>query len=231
MSRRSPRVRVRFAATVQIGGVDHTLICHTRDISQDGCFLETSELMAPGADVSLAVMDNERGEVVSVSGHVTRMLDGAGRGVGVRLMDPSDDWLVMVERFQEAGEGDRRHRSLHLAILVVSSEENRRSALALYVTSGWDVRFASDATAASEAMGTQHLDAVICEFASDDPRWSPILGEARSRHSAAKRLVRCQTKDVSLPLSGADKLVHRFVETADGMDALVDALTAELGKT
>ncbi len=229
MSRRSPRVRVRFAATVQIGGVDHTLICHTRDISQEGCFLETSEMMAPGADVSLAVMDNERGEVVRVSGRVTRMLDGTGRGVGVRLTDPSDEWLVMVERFQEAGEGGR-HRNLHLAVLVVSSEENRRSALALYVTSGWDIRFACDVAAASEAMATDHLDAVICEFASDDPRWKPIMDEAQSRHSTAKRLVRCQTKDVSLPTSGADQLVHRFVETEGGMDALVDALTAELGK-
>ncbi len=230
MSRRSPRVRARFAATVQIGGVDHTLICHTRDISVDGCFLETSELMAPGAVVSLAVMDNQRGEVVSVTGHVIRMLDGDDRGVGVRLEDPSDDWLLLVERFQDSGVLDRERPNLRLSILVVSSEENRRVALALYVTSGWDIRFAGDAAAASEAMGADHLDAVICEFEADDSTWVGIMEDAQKLHPTAKRLVRCRTKDINLPASGADAPVHRFVETEYGMDALLDALTAELGE-
>ena len=230
MSRRSPRVRARFAATVQIGGVDHTLICHTRDISIDGCFLETSELMAPGAVVSLSVMDNQRGEVVSVEGHVTRMLDGEERGVGVRLDDPTDDWLLLVERFQDSGALDRERPNLRLSILVVSNEENRRGALALYVTSGWDIRFAGDAAAASEAMGADHLDAVICEFDADDPAWLEIMEDARTAHPTARRLVRCRTKDIDLPISGADESVHRFVETEYGMDALLDALTAELGE-
>ncbi len=230
MSRRSPRVRARFAATVQIGGIDHTLICHTRDISSEGCFLETSELMAPGAVVSLAVMDNHRGQVVSVEGHVTRMLDGDNRGVGVRLTNATEDWAVLVERFQQAGHSDRERPNLRLSILVVSNDVNRRGALALYVTSGWDIRFAGDAPAAIEAMGADQLDAVICEFDSDDDSWDMIMRAAREKHPAAKRLIRCHTEDIDLPASGADKLVHRFVEINDGMDAILDALTAELGE-
>ncbi len=230
MSRRSPRVRARFAATVQIGGVDHTLICHTRDISVDGCFLETSELMAPGAVVSLSVMDNQRGEVVSVKGHVIRMLDGEERGVGVRLDAPPDEWLLLVDRFQDSEVLDRERPNLRLSILVVSSEENRRGALALYVTSGWDIRFAGDAATAGEAMGADHLDAVICEFEADDSTWVGIMELARKMHPTARRLVRCRTKEIDLPSSGANEPVHRFVETEYGMDALLDALTAELGE-
>ncbi|MCP4449261.1 MAG: hypothetical protein GY811_28605 [Myxococcales bacterium] len=230
MSRRFPRVLARFAATVQIRGLNHTLICRTRDISMEGCFLETSELMAPGAVISLAVMDNHRGEVVSVEGHVIRMLDGPDRGIGVRLDDPLDDWGLLVERFQQAGQAERERPNLRLSILVVSSEENRRGALALYVTSGWDIRFAGDAAGAIEAMDADHLDAVICEFAADDTTWERILRMAREKHPNAKRLVRCQTTDMNIPESGADDTVHRFVETEHGMDALVDALTAEPGE-
>ncbi len=230
MSRRSQRVRARFAATVQIGGVDHTLICHTRDISTEGCFLETSELIAPGVGVALAVMDNQRGQVVSVHGLITRVLDGEERGVGVRLIDPPDEWMLLVQRFQEAGEVDKRRPNLRLNVLVVSSENNRRGALALYVTSGWDIRFAVDAATATEALGSPHLDAVICEYDAFDSDWQPILEAAQRVQPRARRLVRCRTRDRELPESGPEELVNRFVDVENGLDALLDALTAELGE-
>ncbi len=97
------------------------------------------------------------------------------------------------------------------------------------MTSGWDIRFAGDAAAAREAMGADHLDAVICEFEANEPAWQAIMESARELHPAAKRLIRCKTHN-NLPPSGANELVHRFVETENGMDALLDALTAELGE-
>ena len=228
MSRRSPRVRARFAATVQIGGVEHTLICHTRDISTEGCFLETSELMAPGVGVALSVMDNDRGEVVTVEGHITRVIDDDERGVGVRLIDPPDEWFLLVQRFQDSNESDRERPNIRLNILVVSSAANRRGALALYVTSGWDIRFAVDAATATEALEGFELDAVICEYEAHDSTWRSILDIAVSKQPQARRLVRCRT-DVLLPKHGAEELVHRFVDIDNGMDALLDALTAEIG--
>jgi len=223
-------VRARFAATVQIGGVDHSLICHTRDISAEGCFLETSESMALGAVVSFSVLDNARGEVVSVEGYVSRTLDGPERGIGVSLRNPSDDWFALVGRFQASAHTERERPNLRLSILVVSSEENRRGALALYVTSGWDIRFADDLESAVEAMGADRVDAVICEYAADDLAWEGIMAEARKIHPTAKRLVRCRTADLDRSGGGVDDLVHRFVEIENGMDALLDALTAELGE-
>jgi len=236
MSRRFPRVKARFAATVQIGGVDHTLICHTRDISEDGCFLETSENIASGVAVSLSVMDNERGEVVSVSGHTTRVIasedkgSGVGIGIGVKLDDPPEEWGLLVDGFLHARSQDLDRPNIRLKIVVVSNEQNRRGALALYVTSGWDIRFAVDTATAREAFDSIDLDAVICELDCDDPNWRTILEVAQAKQPQARRLVRCETEGRNLPVSGADELVHRFVDLDNGMDALLDALTAELGE-
>ena len=113
MSRRSPRIRARFAATVHIAGVEHTLVCHTRDISAEGCFLDTAEMIAPGVGLSLALMDNERGEVVQVDGVVARCLpggvNGIGRGVGVRLTAPPPGFLAeLQQRYVSRTEGSRR---------------------------------------------------------------------------------------------------------------------------
>lgn len=231
MSRRFPRVKARFAATVQIGGVDHTLICHTRDISEDGCFLETSENIAAGVAVTLSVMDNERGEVVCVSGHTTRVIasDDKGVGVGVKLDDPPEDWGHLVDGFLHARTQDLDRPNIRLKIVVVSNQENRRGALALYVTSGWDIRFAVDAATATEAFDGIELDAVICELDSSDKTWMDILSVAKKKQPQARRLVRCETQGKTLPVSGKTHLVHRFVEIDNGMDALLDALTAELG--
>jgi hypothetical protein len=229
MSRRSPRVRARFAASVQIAGVEHTLVCHTRDISADGCFLDTSESIAVGVSLSLALMDSERGEVVQVEGVVARRLvgdKGAKRGVGVKLIAPPPEWELMVERYQQAGasgEGDKV--PIRLAILVVGDEAQRRGALALYVTSGWDVRFATDYATAEEALTGVELDAVIAEYELGDRRWNEILGLAKRLQPGARRVVRCSLAGHTPPPPGQrDDLVHRVVDRAGGVDALLDAL-------
>jgi phosphoglycolate phosphatase-like HAD superfamily hydrolase len=231
MSRRSPRVLARFAATVEVGGIDHALICHTKDISNEGCFLETSEPLETGAGITLSIMDNAQGTAVTVDGHITRTINSArARGVGVRLVDPPEEWFFLVERFRTADEGERERPNLRLNILVVSSEASRRGALALYVTSGWDIRFASDVESAAEALGGYRVDAVICEHEAHENEWRIIMGVAANKQPAARRLVRCQTGSIELPESGPGELVHRFVSSEHGMDALLDALTAEIGE-
>src|SRR5262245_31098315 len=107
MSRRSPRYRARCAATVQIAGVENTLVCHTRDISADGCFLDTAEKIAEGVPVALAIMDNESGEVVQVDGVVARATGtDRTRGIGVRLGAPAPGWGRMVDRYRRRAETD-----------------------------------------------------------------------------------------------------------------------------
>ena len=231
MSRRSPRIRARFAATVHIAGVEHTLVCHTRDISAEGCFLDTAEMIAPGVGLTLALMDNERGEVVQVEGVVARCLPGGpggiGRGVGVRLPAPPPDWQLMVQRYQQvhAG-GETALPGLRLTILVVGDEEQRRGALALYVTSGWDVRFATDVDTAEEAMAAVDLDAVIAELELDDPRTREVLEAARRLLPDARRFVRCA---VTPGRPQTSDLVQRVIDREAGLDALVDALSSAFG--
>jgi hypothetical protein len=236
MSRRSPRYRARFAATVQIAGVEHTLVCHTRDISSEGCFLDTKEMIAEGVTVDVALLDNERGEAVQVRGVVARSLrrDGLG-GIGLRLIDPPAEWHGMVARYRER-DGEEAGSRGRLSILVVGEEDHRRGALALYVTSGWDVRFAVDLAAASEALSAVELDAVIAEHAPDDERVLRLLEETRRLQPRARRLVRCALKGPGLAGPPGDPsveglpagLVHRIVDSSAGLDALVDALTSAL---
>ena len=235
VSRRSPRILARFAATVEIGGIDHTIICHTRDISTEGCFLDTAELVEPGVELSIAVMDNVLGEVVETTGLVTRCIRdqevGTGRGVGVRLLDPPVGWTGMVERY-EASRGDEEQTGVRLQVLVVGDENRRRGALALYVTSGWDLRFATDLSSAREALYAVRLDAVIAEHDLSDQRWAEILATARRIQPNARRLVRTSLRGGVMPThGGTNDLVHRVVDLDAGIDALVDALTADIGIT
>jgi hypothetical protein len=218
---------------VHIAGVEHTLVCHTRDISAEGCFLDTAEMIAPGVGLSLALMDNERGEVVQVDGMVARCLpggpNGVGRGVGVRLTSPPPDWQLMVQRYQQSRASDEAALpTVRLAILVVGDEEQRRGALALYVTSGWDVRFATDVVTAEEAMAAVDLDVVIAEYEVRDRRWLEILQVARKLQPDARRFVRCSLRGLRPP-TGAEQFVHRFIDREAGLEALVEALGAEFG--
>ncbi len=232
MSRRSPRYRARFAATVQIAFVEHTLVCHTRDISAEGCFLDTSESIAEGVPVSLALMDNETGEAVQCEGTVARCIpSGPNQGIGVRLTKPPEGWQAMVERYSamEEASDSSAPRPMRMAILVVGDEKHRRGALALYVTSGWDVRFAVDRDTAVEALQMMKLDAVIAEHSISDPRLPGILEAARQIQPNARRIVRCPLRGGKTPPPGRpEELVHRVVDMDSGLDALLEALTASM---
>ncbi len=233
MSRRSPRIRARFAATVHIAGVEHTLVCHTRDISAEGCFLDTAEMIAPGVGLSLALMDNERGEVVQVDGVVARCLpggvNGVGRGVGVRLTAPPPVWQLMVQRYQQSRTDTEPGilPTVRLAILVVGEEDQRRGALALYVRSGWDVRFATDVETAEEAMAAVDLDAVIAEYDLDDERALDVLRAAKRLQPDARRFVRSGLRNKRVPAE--HDVIEGAIDRDAGLEALVEALSEAFG--
>jgi hypothetical protein len=200
------------------------LVCPTRDISEQGCFLDTDEKLAEGEPLEIAVMDHTRGEAVEVRGQVRRRLES---GVGVIIPEPPEAWSVLVERFHQMS-GPIDTRSVRLRVLVVGDNDHRRGALALYVTSGWDVRFASDLEGAVEALHSRKLSAVIAEHELDDSRWPEILSATRRIQPDAKRIVRAKLHGRPAPES-AGSLVHRVVDAEAGLDALLDALTADFG--
>lgn len=201
-------------------------VCQTRDVSQVGCFLDTATPLDAGTRVLIAIFDRVRGVPIEVVGEVSRSLLGPSPGLGIRLLDPPDDWKVLVAVLaREAGPTDKPARRLR--VLVVGDERRQRGALALYVTSGWDVRFATDLVGTVEALRGVALDAVIAEHDASDERWQGILGEARRAQPQARRIVR-GSRDSAAP---APPLAHRFVERDAGLDALLDALTCDLQVT
>lgn len=232
MSRRDIRIRAQLTATVNLEANDDVIVCRTRDISHRGCFLDTAQLISPGTRVHIAVLDQQRGAALEIEGVVTRCLppgaDGLGRGVGIRFDHPPPEWTELVSVYE------KEHRPAappprRLRVLVVGDRARQRGAMALYVTSGWDVRFASELDSARDALKGVELNAVIVENDLDDERWKTILGMARDLQPQARRIVRSALSGRSAPRSsGADELFHRVVDRNDGLEPLLDALTAEL---
>ncbi len=93
--------------------------------------------------------------------------------------------------------------------------------MALYVSSGWDILFASDEFAVHEALDNIALDAVIAELDAGDPRVAPIMDDVRKVQPKARRIVRGAGR-------GEGDLVHRYVDRDAGLDALLDAVTANI---
>lgn len=201
------------------------VVCQTRDVSDVGMWLDTVTVWDPGTRLSISTIDHARGAVIEVIGEVTRVHQG---GLGIRVLEPPLEWKALVAsaaRRVGPGGGDNKP-TRRLRILVVGDDQRQRGALALYVTSGWDVRFANDLDTTTEALRGVKLDAIIAEHDAADERWQPILAVARQSQPAARRIVRGATAGAP---TADPTLVHRFVERDAGLDALLDALTADYG--
>ena len=199
-------------------------MCQTRDVSAVGCFLDTATPIEIGTRVAIAIFDRSRGTPVELVGEVQRVTGGTNPGVGVQFRDPPEDWRHLVGTLGRMATGD--HKSVRrLRVLVVGDEKRQRGALALYVTSGWDVRFATNLDTTVEALTGATVDAVIAEHDAADQRWHDILSETTALQPKARRIVR-GAPDGPIP---GPPLVHRFVDRDAGLDALLDALAADLG--
>ena len=97
-----------------------------------------------------------------------------------------------------------------MRVLVVGDDHRQRGAMALYVSSGWDVLFASDDFAVHEALENIKLDAVIAELDADDKRVAPIMDDVRKVQPTARRIVRGTGR-------GDGDLVHRYVDREAGL--------------
>jgi hypothetical protein len=225
VSRRSPRFRVQLTVTVapMIAGGEMA-VCQTRDVSDVGMWLETSVSFDLGIRLVIQTMDQARGSVVEVIGEVTRQ---TATGLGIRVIEPPVEWRALVaSAARRTGRGPDKPTK-RLRVLVVGDDQRQRGALALYVTSGWDVRFACDLDTTDEALRGVRLDAVIAEHDAADGRWQPILAAARQTQPAARRIVR---GSVAGAPDADPTLVHRFVDRDAGLDALLDALTADIAQ-
>lgn len=210
---------------MQVAGTDTWIVCPTRDIGKEGCFLETAQDLERGTKLSIAVMDHARGAALNVTGSVARRVapdqDGLGGGIGVHIADPPPEWTELVSHYEAGGAGDARTRRLR--VLVVGDQTHQRGALALYVTSGWDIRFASDLSGATEALRGINLDAIIAEYDLSDDRWRKLLATAQQIQPAARRVLRSSLHGRAAEAPG--DLVQHTVALEDGLEALLDALS------
>jgi hypothetical protein len=220
VSRRAPRFRIDLKVTVSplLGG--QLVVCHTRDVSDVGLCLDTAEWLPVGTRVSLALTDPRSGSALEVIGDVVREVNGTNPALGVLLVEPPGEWKGLVAHAaRSSGVVERPGRRMR--VLVVGDDHRQRGAMALYVSSGWDILFASDDFAVHEALENIKLDAVIAELDASDPRIEPIMDDVRRAQPEARRIVRGVGR-------GGGDLVHRFVDRDSGLDALVDAVTANL---
>ncbi len=198
-------------------------VCHTRDVSEVGICLDTSDVsewIPVGTRVSLALTDPSSGTAMEVIGDVVREVAGASPALGVLLIEPPAEWRALVANAaRQSGAIDKPGRRMR--VLVVGDDHRQRGAMALYVSSGWDVLFASDDYAVQEALEHIRLDAVIAELDAADPRVEPIMDDVRKAQPKARRIVRGSGRHHS-------DLVHRYVDRDSGLEALVDAVTANI---
>ena len=197
------------------------MVCHTRDVSDVGLCLDTAEWLPVGTRVSLALADPRGGTPLEVIGDVVREVNGTNPALGVLLVEPPAEWKGFVA-YAARSSGVVERPSRRMRVLVVGDDHRQRGAMALYVSSGWDILFASDDFAVHEALENIKLDAVIAELDATDPRIEPIMDDVRKAQPDARRIVRGVGR-------GGGDLVHRFVDRDSGLDALVDAVTANLG--
>lgn len=204
--------------------------CRTRNVSEQGVFLETPITAEPGAPIEVSLLDRARGEAISVLGQVKRCVPpsaGGGAGLAIHIPNPPAEWLSFIDRVSaeiKKGAGTQAPQR-RIRVLVVGDPERQRGALALYVTSGWNVRFASDLPAASEALGEFKIDAIVVEHDLDDPRWPPILEAAKAKQPSSVRIVRSHLRGKEAPPQGMPgDLVHHVVDQDAGLDALIAVL-------
>lgn len=224
MSRRARRFRASIPATVVplVGG--ERVVCRTRDVSDVGTCLDTVAPLPPGTRVSVSLLDPVQGTAIEMIAEVVReSKSAAAPSLGLRFIEPSPEWRALVANVARRTGPDKDKPHRRLRVLVVGDDHRQRGAMALYVTSGWDVLFANDEDSVNEAIDHVALDAVIAEASPADDAWRPLMESARRAQPAARRIVRGAE-----PGRPPDPLVHRFVERDAGLDALVDALTADL---
>ena len=221
LSRRSPRYRLSVSATLTplLGG--GMVVSKTKDISEDGVCLDSAAWYPTGTRMSIALVDPRSGAAIEVIGDVVREATKKNWTLGLVVIEPPAEWHALVAG-AAAADAPAEKRAKRHRVLVVGDPQRQRGAMALYVTSGWDVMFASDDASVLEALADIALDAVVAEIDGADDRIVEIMRAVKRLQPSARRIVRG-------PGTSDDDLVHRFVDRDAGLAPLLDAVSATFG--
>lgn len=196
-------------------------MCRTRDVSALGVSLDTAAWFPLGTRLAVSLVDPASGGAIEVVGDVVREAVSPSWSLGILVIEPPAEWGSLVASAARRSSNTLEKTTKRFRVLVVGDDHRQRGAMALYVTSGWDVLFATDGESVAEAIENVDLDAVIAELDGEDPRVTPIMEGIRKLQPKARRIVRGNGK-------GSSELVHRFVERDTGLEALLDAITADI---
>lgn len=196
-------------------------MCRTRDVSELGLSLDTAAWFPLGTRLAVSLVDPASGGALEVVGDVVREAVSPSWSLGILVIEPPPEWGALVGSAARRSSNSLERSTKRFRVLVVGDDHRQRGAMALYVTSGWDVLFATDGESVAEAIENVDLDAVIAELDGEDPRVTPIMEGIRKLQPKARRIVRGNGK-------GSSELVHRFVERDTGLEALLDAITADI---
>lgn len=196
-------------------------VCRTLDVSDVGLSLDTAAWFPLGTRLSLSLVDPGTGTALEVIGDVVREATSPSWTLGILLIEPPLEWQAVVRSAQRKSGNTGARPTKRLRVLVFGDDHRQRGAMALYVTSGWDVLFATEEDSIAEALAHIELDAVVAELDLADPRLLPIMHNVRKTQPTARRIVRGAGR-------GETDLVHRFVDRDAGLDALLDAVTADM---
>ena len=194
------------------------VVSKTKDVSADGLCLDTAAWFPMGTRLSIALVDPHTGVAIELIGDVVREATKKNWTLGLVVIEPPAEWHALVAA-AAAENAPQEKRGKRLRVLVIGDEHRQRGAMALYVTSGWDVLFASDDDSVLEVLGDVTRDAVIAEIDTSDPRLVEIMRTAKRVQPGARRIVRGHGES-------GDDLVHRFVDRDAGLAPLLDAVTA-----
>jgi len=195
-------------------------VCRTLDVSDNGVSLDTAAWFPLGTRLAVALVDPATGHALEIIGDVVREAMAPSWTLGILLIDPPLEWRGFVAGAQRSTAGHVKPAK-RMRVLVFGDNHRQRGAMALYVTSGWDVLFATDQDSIAEALAHIDLDAVVAELDASDPRLAPIMHDVRNSQPAARRIVRGTG-------AAQSELVHRFVDRDAGLDALLDAVAADM---
>jgi hypothetical protein len=198
-------------------------VCRTLDVSVAGVSLDTAAWFPLGTRLAVALVDPASGGALEVIGDVVREACAPSWTLGVLLIKPPPEWQALVAGAALRVSGGHAKPAKRLRVLVFGDEQRQRGAIALYVTSGWDVLFVTDEDSITEALDNIELDAVVAELDLSDPRLLPIMDSVRRTQPTTRRIVRGAGSG-----GRPTELVHRMVDRDAGLDALLDAVTADI---
>ncbi len=194
-------------------------VSRTLDVSDHGMSLDTAAWFPLGTRLSIALVDPLTGTPMEVIADVVREATDRRWALGVVLIEPPPEWQNVVAGAKRQSPPDKTQRRRR--VLVVGDDQRQRGAMALYVTSGWDVLFATDLDSVRDALSNIVLDAVIAEIDGSDDAVVEIMNEAKRLQPGARRIVRG-------PGGSVNDLVHRFVDKDSGLAPLLDAISADI---